>query len=172
MILLLWFSNTVCQCLFARSHGSGTFLRKCRENQAKAHFHFLFCFEKRKWVFKEYLLPKQNKSLKYFNWSKLCFSQISKIQVFLIIFLLVYFEFEFSRQNYWNMKAKPMICHLRKLQCLLMLFSVVWEGKDRLFTCRLSLSTTLRHGVWKSQKKSHSTLRAKRATFTFWVDKS
>ena len=29
-----------------------------------------------------------------------------------------------------------------------------------------------RHGVWKSQKKSHSTLRAKRATFTFWADKS
>ena len=28
------------------------------------------------------------------------------------------------------------------------------------------------HGVWKSQKKSHSTLRAKRATFAFWVDKS
>ena len=28
------------------------------------------------------------------------------------------------------------------------------------------------HGVWKSQKKSHSTLRAKRAMFTFWVDKS
>ena len=25
------------------------------------------------------------------------------------------------------------------------------------------------HGVWKPQKKSHSTLRAKRATFTFWV---
>ena len=28
------------------------------------------------------------------------------------------------------------------------------------------------HGVWKSQKKSHSKLRGKRATFTFWVDKS
>ena len=28
------------------------------------------------------------------------------------------------------------------------------------------------HSVWKSQKKSHSTLRAERATFTFWVDKS
>ena len=28
------------------------------------------------------------------------------------------------------------------------------------------------HGVWKSQKKSHSTLRAKRAKFTFWVNKS
>ena len=26
--------------------------------------------------------------------------------------------------------------------------------------------------VWKSQEKSYSTLRAKRATFTFWVDKS
>ena len=29
-----------------------------------------------------------------------------------------------------------------------------------------------KHAVWKSQKKSHSTLGAKRATFTFWVDKS
>ena len=28
------------------------------------------------------------------------------------------------------------------------------------------------HAVWKSQKKSHSTLRAKRATFTYWLDKS
>ena len=28
------------------------------------------------------------------------------------------------------------------------------------------------HGVWKSHKKSHTTLRAKRATFTFWVYKS
>ena len=28
------------------------------------------------------------------------------------------------------------------------------------------------HGVWKSKKTSHSTLQAKRATFTFWVDKS
>ena len=27
------------------------------------------------------------------------------------------------------------------------------------------------HSVWKSQKKSHSTLRAKRATFTFWMGK-
>ena len=31
---------------------------------------------------------------------------------------------------------------------------------------------TQKHGVWKSQKKSHSTLRVKRATFTLWVDKS
>ena len=31
---------------------------------------------------------------------------------------------------------------------------------------------SLEHGVWKSQKKSHSKLRAKRATFTFWADKS
>ena len=30
----------------------------------------------------------------------------------------------------------------------------------------------LLHSVWKSQKKSYSTLRAKRAPFTFWVDKS
>ena len=30
----------------------------------------------------------------------------------------------------------------------------------------------LLHSVWKSQKKSHSTLRAKRAMITFWLDKS
>ena len=35
----------------------------------------------------------------------------------------------------------------------------------------VKLDFLIRHGVWKSQKKSHSTLRAKRATFTFWVDK-
>ena len=28
------------------------------------------------------------------------------------------------------------------------------------------------HIVWKLQKKSHSTLRAKRASYSFWVDKS
>ena len=28
------------------------------------------------------------------------------------------------------------------------------------------------HSVWKSQKKSHSTLRVKRAMLTFWRDKS
>ena len=34
------------------------------------------------------------------------------------------------------------------------------------------LSLSCQHGVWKSQKKSHLRLRAKRATFTFWVDKN
>ena len=33
-------------------------------------------------------------------------------------------------------------------------------------------SISLLHSVRKSQKKSHSLLRAKRATYTFWVDKS
>ena len=31
---------------------------------------------------------------------------------------------------------------------------------------------TTKHSVWKSKKKSYSTLRAKQATFTFWVVKS
>ena len=38
-------------------------------------------------------------------------------------------------------------------------FILIWKKKQA-------------HGVWKSQRKSHSTLRAKQATFTFWVDKS
>ena len=33
-------------------------------------------------------------------------------------------------------------------------------------------SKILCHDVWKSRKKSHLTLRAKRATVTIWVDKS
>ena len=36
---------------------------------------------------------------------------------------------------------------------------------------QLGLKVGHKHGVWKSQKKSHLTLRAKRATFTFRVDK-
>ena len=46
------------------------------------------------------------------------------------------------------------------------------------YTCSAFLGDNTRielesgHSVWKSQKKSHSTLRAKRATFTFLVDKS
>ena len=28
------------------------------------------------------------------------------------------------------------------------------------------------HAVWKSQKKSHLTMRAKRAMLTFWIDKN
>ena len=42
---------------------------------------------------------------------------------------------------------------------------IFWLG------CMLtSKSLSQAHGVWKSQRKSHSTLRAKRATFTFWVN--
>ena len=40
------------------------------------------------------------------------------------------------------------------------------------FALNLREKYYLHHSVWKSQKRSHSTLRAKRATFTFWVDKS
>ena len=37
------------------------------------------------------------------------------------------------------------------------------------FSPQLSI---IKHSVWKSQKMSHAKLRAKRATFTFWEDKS
>ncbi len=43
-----------------------------------------------------------------------------------------------------------------------------WFHKTKmLLICFLKI-----HGVWKSQRKYHSSLRAKQATFTFWVDKS
>ena len=43
---------------------------------------------------------------------------------------------------------------------------------DSLCMHRSPLGVVGPHSVWKSLKKSHSTLRAKRATFTFWVAKS
>ena len=55
----------------------------------------------------------------------------------------------------------------------------LWEERVSSRSCRHEVVSPipgftlfLLHGVWKSQKKSHSTLRAKRATFTFWLDKS
>ena len=51
----------------------------------------------------------------------------------------------------------------------------VWWGEMGDFKIKLSLKAknlTCTHGVWRSQKKSHSTLWAQETTFTFWVDKS
>ena len=39
------------------------------------------------------------------------------------------------------------------------------------YICPKGENISLGHGVWKSPKKSYSILRAKRATYTFWVDK-
>ena len=50
--------------------------------------------------------------------------------------------------------------------------SGTFRNKPPITTDRNENSKLRTHSVWKSQKKSHSTLRAKRATFTFWVDKS
>ena len=51
---------------------------------------------------------------------------------------------------------------------------VVGSNRWNLFLHYRSFHTIfpLIHSVWKSQKKSHLTLRAKRAMFTFWMDKS
>ena len=46
-------------------------------------------------------------------------------------------------------------------------FPIIKKVQDDLFGNMYTL-----HNVWKSTKKSHLKLRAKRATFTFWVDKS
>ena len=45
----------------------------------------------------------------------------------------------------------------------------IWQNKEHKWN--LGLFCWI-HVVWKPQKRSFSKLRAKRATFTFWVDKS
>ena len=57
-------------------------------------------------------------------------------------------------------------CFSRKLLCIFPFLAYVQiEGRDNCFWFEIHTE----HGVWKTQKKYHSTLRAKRATFTFWV---
>ena len=48
--------------------------------------------------------------------------------------------------------------------------SIIFAFRSEIFGLSKTCCNTRYHGIWKSQKKSHSTLRAKRATF--WVDKS
>ena len=69
---------------------------------------------------------------------------------------------------WWN----PLACKRRWAPQMLNIHKcsksqLIWDIIKSLFGGSVPSS----HGVWKSQKKSHSTLRAKRATFTFWVDK-
>ena len=54
--------------------------------------------------------------------------------------------------------------------CCLMVQPSVAGWKQCFYGCGKTLNKTENDS--KSQKKSHSALRAKRATFTFWVDKS
>ena len=68
----------------------------------------------------------------------------------------------FELQNCTNVLA------LKKPICILY---IPWWNMSRP-TIKTKTPSNHKHGVWKSQKKYHSTLRAKRATFTFWVNKS
>ena len=57
------------------------------------------------------------------------------------------------------------------LSDILQITTVLYSNDDFWVQNSNKLSS-LTHSVWSAQKKSHSTLRAKRATFTFWVNKS
>ena len=91
------------------------------------------------------------------NHSKSRIWKSSSISVLELYFVKI---FEFSYSNYVaqgnNIKSKNLNFRAKKSD---------WN----IFVC---FQILCKHGVWKSQKKYHSSLQAKRATFTFWVDKS
>ena len=62
-------------------------------------------------------------------------------------------------------KSRIQHCELRSYVYILSGQKFIKNAKNSQFLVSL-------HCIWKSQKKSHSILRAKRATFTFWVGKS
>ena len=93
--------------------------------------------------------------------------------------------YEFSRQNNQHFDPHILLFLAQKfklflkskllcLQCCKRDFKKVKQTSRYSLTVPVTQFKHIRHvhGVWKSQKKCHSTLRAKRATFTFWVDKS
>ena len=49
---------------------------------------------------------------------------------------------------------------------------VFWHHFLAAFSTKQNAQKDFTHSVWKSMTKSYSTLREKRTTFTFWVDKS
>ena len=74
-----------------------------------------------------------------------------------------------SQVSNWNMR-KVMFPHLLYWSFFIVGWKVIglWQIPQSSYS-KLAL---LPHSVWKFLKKSHSILRAKRATFTTWVEKS
>ena len=120
------------------------------------------------------IIPKQKRSLQF-----LCLRR-----------------WRFSSINFWAQLCSSLsFCRWltnATWKCLRVwsLFSLAWDSRPFIWVLLSMLAAPLiphgtflrksikseffvnSHGIWKSQKTSHSTLRAKRATFTFWVDKS
>ena len=67
---------------------------------------------------------------------------------------------------------KNWIFPLPFFQLLFNIKMVIVDQKKKIHTSSNSTIWLHNHVVWKSQKKSHSTLRAKQATFTYWVEYS
>ena len=75
----------------------------------------------------------------------------------------------------WNLLTAHRSGQRVAKKCQKLEESLILYMPDRLKTIWPSKQIEKRettHCVWNSLKKSHWTLRAKRATFTFWVDKS
>ena len=98
----------------------------------------------------------------FLDWSGILNFQ-SKIIFCNIVALFLGLKKRFSRISILDVFIKVFSHHFQRDM-------ISWQ-RWRHFYCCLLLRIP-RDGVWKSQKKSNSTLRAKRATFTFWVDKS
>ena len=69
---------------------------------------------------------------------------------------------------FFSSQAHLFMCNSKTLASKLLLF----KGEEEVVTTPLPPSNCSllcpRHGVWKSLKKYYLTLRAKRATFSFW----
>ena len=118
------------------------------------------------------------------NWSKTCvWSSKNKIPVpmyhlqpFVVCKNWLFIFWRFFAKN--SICTQPKMFSFEKVTWFFLVDSARVTVVDKWWWCWFvasfyeNLKRNRVHGIWKSQKKSHSTLRAKRATFTFWVDKS
>ena len=84
-----------------------------------------------------------------------------------------------TNTSVYTNKSRPRICfgfsrgRIATFDTLGFFFTHVWNFNITTIVLHNSfICDRTVHGVWKSQKTADSTLREKRATFTFWVDTS
>ena len=76
--------------------------------------------------------------------------------------------------SFWSIiLRKPDLKWVTRFKIWCLTVTTPWACKNTFLRTKATTRQDQRsHSVWKPQKKSHSTLRAKRAKFTIWVDKS
>ena len=113
--------------------------------------------------------PAASPSKHTFPWHKTFFKPRASSSFFYVR-VTTFFQTKLStlfNNQFLNLTSCNQSTKYNEANCYIELLSQVCRAVSEIYK-----SPYLLHGVWKSQTKSHSTLRAKRAMLTFWINKS